>query len=157
MLAGIINIESDSDLEHLTQNIRKDIIMKLKSIIVALVCTASVVISTVSVNAEERANHVHVWNPAQTEASGFYYADETYHKQTYSTVKYCQDYKTCGGKQIIKTWEEKGTHSWSDADDLGHQGEDHHAFKLKCGTCGGGPTVYIICNYNSTGRHNTPW
>ena len=129
--------------------------MKAKRIIAALVCTASVVAGTVTVNAAGKI-HVHAWSKIQTEPAGFYYVDETYHKQTYNTIKYCQDYETCGGKEIIETREEQGTHSWSGADDLGHQGEEYHAFKLKCRACGGGPTVYIICNYNWKGRHNTP-
>ncbi len=137
---------------------RENIFMKMKRIVVALVCAASVLASVVPVSAKERAGHVCVWGSEQTEAtSGYWYANDTYHKQSYRVVKYCQDYPTCGKVNVIRTGENQGTHSWSDAYDQGHRGEDEHAFKLKCGTCGGGPEIRIICNYNTTGRHNTPW
>lgn len=100
--------------------------------------------------------HVCVWKPQQEESDGYFYVDTTYHRQNYRIVQYCQD-STCGAKRVIKSDYRQGTHSWSDAYDQGHRGEDEHAFRLKCGTCGGGPEIRIICNYNTTGRHNTPW
>lgn len=121
-------------------------------------CMASVVASVVPVSATERANHVHVWGPTVTETtSGFYYVDDTCHKQDYQLVQYCQDSKTCGGKKVISKGQNSGGHSWSSADDLGHRGLDQHAFRLRCGVCSGSKDVSIICNYNATGRHNTPW
>ena len=131
--------------------------MKAKRFIAALVCTASVVVGTVSVNAAERANHVHVLGPEQIESVIYSYEDATHHRPTYCKVQYCLDYNKCGWKKDTVEVGEKEPHSWSQAYDSGHQGEEYHAYRLECGGCGCSTTVYIICNYNWTGRHNTPW
>lgn len=134
---------------------------KSKRVVLALVCAVATMASMIPVNAAgntiRRANHVHVYVP---EGSGSMIGkpvgqDSDYHKASYRVKMKCQ---TTGCNESYTIVEDRiESHSWSDADDLGHKGKDEHAFRLTCGECSGSKEVRILCEYNSTGWHNTPW
>lgn len=112
-----------------------------KRVVLALVCAMAMMASMISVSAAgtaaRRANHVHVYVP---EGSGTLIGKPVsqgsdYHKASYRVKMICQT-KDCNS--YYHTTEDRlESHSWSDADDLGHKGEEEHAFRLKCGECGG--------------------
>lgn len=132
-----------------------------KRVVLALVCAVAMMASMISVsaagNAARRAGHVHVYVP---EGSGTLIGkpvsqDSDYHMASYRVKMKCQ---TTGCNESYTTTENRlESHSWSDAVDLGHMGKEEHAFRLKCGECEGNKEVRILCEYNSTGWHNTPW
>lgn len=135
--------------------------MKIKKAILAMVCAVSMMASMIPVSAEEvaigRANHVHVWGDKQEIDEPYISISDTQHEKRHKTVKRCQDYATCRGELVLDSWSDVGSHRWLNAYDRGHKGESEHAFQLECSICHGGPEIRILCEYNQTGRHNTPW
>lgn len=129
---------------------------KSKRVILALVCAVTMMASMVPASAAKRIGHVHVWTGSSRENQRVTGISEDGHTLSFDLVETCQDYETCHGVKITPKSGVYESHSWSGADDLGHCGKEEHAFRLRCGVCSGGKDVRILCEYNSTGRHNTP-
>ncbi len=65
----------------------------------------------------------------------------------------------CGSYMRRTVSETSENHSLNAYQDLGHQNDTTHKYKIYCGNCGGdGQEIYLnTCDWHITGQHTTPW
>ncbi len=129
--------------------------MKIKKAVLAMVCVVSVMASMIPVSAAERAKHICVWVEVSRERISAISEGGGTHKATFEITEICQD--RCGSGYRTRKVTEDESHIWDSGTDRGHKGNEMHGFDIKCGECGWTQYIEIVCEYNKTGRHNTPW
>lgn len=131
---------------------------KYKRMILGLVCAVSLITQTVTTYACDclcncgisHCNHAGDYISEKTYSS----TGGTYHNVTWRQICRCSDCYNMTQHNMSAT----EPCQWTKYEDLGHQGEEGHKYRLTCGLCHGTYDIALsTCPGKFTGKHITPW